>query len=77
MAWMLTVDDGCCCLSRGISHSAVSDMQTIQQETPRGDRGDRGDRYRDRSDRGGRRDFFEDEFEMLGGFTSSSKSSSR
>ncbi|ESO84106.1 hypothetical protein LOTGIDRAFT_108053 [Lottia gigantea] len=52
--------------SRGMSHSAISDMQTIEQTSP-----DKGNRY-DRGSKSSRnRDFFEDEFENLG-FSSSS-----
>ncbi|XP_064629606.1 ADP-ribosylation factor GTPase-activating protein 2-like isoform X2 [Lineus longissimus] len=57
---------------RGVSHSAISDMQTIEQETPSGDNNKSShDRYSSR----GNRDFFEDEFEIVGGFSSGSSSS--
>nr|KAG5705045.1 hypothetical protein BaRGS_018775 [Batillaria attramentaria] len=60
--------------NKGISHSAVSDMQTIQQEAPsRGSRGaDRDyDFYSSRSSNRGRdRDFFEDEMDSMTGFSS-------
>ena len=51
---------------RGVSHSAVSDMQTIEQESPHDDKG--GGRYGHKANKWSRdRDFFEDEMEMFGG----------
>ena len=47
---------------RGVSHSAMTDMQTIDQKSPAGTDYDRGDRY---SSRG--RDRFDDDFEYVGG----------
>ncbi|XP_064618068.1 ADP-ribosylation factor GTPase-activating protein 2-like isoform X2 [Liolophura sinensis] len=56
--------------SREISHSAVSDMQTIEQQTPSGREPSRYDNsYRERQS-SRNRDFFDDEFEMIGGFSS-------
>lgn len=55
---------------REISHSAVSDMQTIEQQTPSGREPSRYDNsYRERQS-SRNRDFFDDEFEMIGGFSS-------
>ncbi|XP_041351686.1 ADP-ribosylation factor GTPase-activating protein 2-like isoform X2 [Gigantopelta aegis] len=53
--------------NKGISHSAVFDMQTIEQESPHdNDRG--GGRYGRKANKWGRdKDFFEDEIEMFGG----------
>ncbi|XP_067676806.1 ADP-ribosylation factor GTPase-activating protein 2-like isoform X2 [Haliotis asinina] len=51
--------------SKGISHSAISDMQTIQQEGLKDSRNERNNR---------RRDFFDDEMDMMGGRFSSSSS---
>ncbi|KAK3700842.1 hypothetical protein RRG08_011598 [Elysia crispata] len=55
--------------NRGISHSAVSDMQTISQETPT-NRGSSGRRDYDKfgeKPRSTNRDFFDDEFEFISG----------
>ena len=62
----------CLCVHRGISHSAVSDMQTIQQEAPSRSHGtDRDyDFYSSRSSSSRDRDFFEDELDSLSGFSS-------
>ncbi|XP_046575566.1 LOW QUALITY PROTEIN: ADP-ribosylation factor GTPase-activating protein 2-like [Haliotis rubra] len=51
--------------SKGISHSAISDMQTIQQEGLKESRNERNNR---------RRDFFDEEMDMMGGRFSSSSS---
>ncbi|XP_050393915.1 ADP-ribosylation factor GTPase-activating protein 2 isoform X3 [Patella vulgata] len=56
--------------SRGISHSALSDMQTIEQVNP-----NNRDRYDSRPKPTRNRDFFEDEFENLG-FSNSNSSRS-
>ncbi|GFS27492.1 ADP-ribosylation factor GTPase-activating protein 2 [Elysia marginata] len=53
--------------NRGISHSALSDMQTISQETPttRGSSGRRDfDKFGEKP-RSSNRDFFDDEFEFI------------
>ncbi|XP_071112525.1 ADP-ribosylation factor GTPase-activating protein 2-like isoform X2 [Haliotis cracherodii] len=52
--------------SKGISHSAISDMQTIQQEGVKETRNERNNR---------RRDFFDEEMDMMGGRFSSGSSS--
>ncbi|GFO40215.1 ADP-ribosylation factor GTPase-activating protein 2 [Plakobranchus ocellatus] len=63
--------------NRGISHSALSDMQTISQETPN-NRGSSGRRDYDKfgeKPRSATRDFFDDEFDFVssgGGWSSSS-----
>ena len=60
------------CACRGISHSAVSDMQTIQQEAPSRSHGvDRDyDFYSSRSSTNRDRDFFEDELDSVSAFSS-------
>ncbi|XP_070189368.1 ADP-ribosylation factor GTPase-activating protein 2-like isoform X4 [Littorina saxatilis] len=68
---------------KGISHSAVSDMQTIQQEAPnRSTRTTDRDRDRDydfystRPSASRDRDFFEDEIDSMSGFSSSKRGGS-
>ena len=53
-------------LLRGISHSAISDMQTIQQEAPSSGSSSRRDfdAYGEKP-RNNRHDFFDDEFEFV------------
>ena len=54
-------------LSRGISHSVLSDMQTISQDSPKSTQSSSSsfDRFGSRS----RRDI-DDDFEIIGGFSS-------
>ena len=49
---------------RGLSHSAMTDMQTINQDTPEKDNKSRLDKYSSRSTRS--RNFFEDELDDMG-----------
>ncbi|XP_014787350.1 ADP-ribosylation factor GTPase-activating protein 2 [Octopus bimaculoides] len=58
--------------SRGVSHSILSDMTVIDQETPSGRTSNSSNLDRFESSQSGR-DFFEDEFDKLGGFSLSSK----
>ena len=52
------------CDVRGLSHSAMTDMQTINQDTPEKDNKSRLDKYSSRSTRS--RNFFEDELDDMG-----------
>ena len=49
---------------RGISHSALTDMQTINQDTPENDTKSRLDKYGSKSSRS--RNFFENELDDMG-----------
>lgn len=63
----------CGMIFRGISHSAISDMQTIQQEAPSRSRNKDQDLdlYSTRSSTRDRdRDFFEDELDAMSGLSS-------
>lgn len=55
---------------RGISHSAISDMQTIQQDAPE-KQSSKFDRYESRSSRS--RNFYDDDFEPEGFSSKSAK----
>ncbi|XP_035828553.1 ADP-ribosylation factor GTPase-activating protein 2 isoform X2 [Aplysia californica] len=60
--------------NKGISHSAISDMQTIQQEAPSNSSSSSGRRDYDsygEKPRSNRRDFFDDEFEFVSSWSSS------
>ncbi|XP_076444728.1 ADP-ribosylation factor GTPase-activating protein 2-like isoform X6 [Babylonia areolata] len=58
--------------NKGISHSALSDMQTIKQEAPSRSRNSDRDYYSSRSSNRDR-DFFEDELDSMSAFSSSKR----
>lgn len=59
---------------RGISHSALSDMQTISQEAPSGGNNTSSrrdfDAYGEKPRGGNRKDFFDEEFEFVSSLSS-------